>query len=738
MLQRISVLMLLILSTLVVVGQRLTMNSLSDKIPFSVNNNPAFLPSSKKILGVPLLSNHSAYVGNNGFSVAEFTTVDAENSVSPDLSLIDNLWRRNKLEFSLESNLFYFSRINGLGDYLDISYSIRSEGRLNYSDNLLYLGGNGNVGISDPNVDLRRISTKIMVFHQFSIGYNRLISPAVRFGMRFKVLNGVGLANLARPKGELEAGQDRWAFDVERLRFYSSGFSVSSRDGFDWRNKFFSKTNWGTAADIGLSGNLNDKTKLSMSLIDLGFIRWRDNTYKYELNNIQYEWTGFRSRELDDDDSQQQFEDDLDSLGDIGQNSDTAHISFIRPLTAKTYLTLERTLRPGKSVGVTFYSSIYNWRINPAFGFFYKTTIGKKVDWSASLNVQNRGVTLGSALNTQIGKTNIYVASDNVASIMTPASQKTMEVSIGAYISLERDPFKQKKLKPTKLKKGFMSKNPIYLGRSPFQRRRTNPKKKTNEEEKGRRKDERDLDKNKGPRERTFLTKEEKARKKEEQAVGEAKRGDAEDGNITLTKNEQALKNKNGTNRVAENLKIDEKTVVNKLNESDPSGDGNAEEVVRNRGKGFEDDADGDGVVDRRVEDNSADRLRDPSKDSSKDSPYVKPEPARSVPPLPFSDNHFIEEREVVYGDHPQEMHEGGYITFGVFPTQANAEHFQKQMLESGYRTKVGYLMDSKYYYVYKYKFEYSDRSEAIKEIKAWHKHPDFPNAWLLIVKKKE
>ncbi len=637
--------------------------------PASTTSNPAIKPNNKRIIGFPFLTNHDVYAGLNPFSINKIYEEENEE-LELRTSLTADLWKRNKVEFNIRSQWLYYGATNGLGDYFDISLSTRSNGYVNFSDNLTHFLIQGNEDINDPVIDLKRNNAKVQAYHELAFGYNRLIAPTTRLGIRIKVLSGIGMAQLRNPGGELNVSQSEWSFDVRRLLFRSSGFDIDRGEGLKWLNKAFNPENWGLGLDIGISTQVTEDIKAGFSILDIGAIRWGVNTYDLDLKNYSYRFSGIEVDANTDFEARfDELEADLDSIGDQISNSDTAHVNFISTTIPTSYLFVEKQLSKSRFIGASLFTQFQGTRFSPALTAYYKMIPNEKTGILANLTLQNRSLSLGASATKQFGRVNVFVGSDNITSILIPARVKSIDARIGAYISL--DP-KENKRRPTKKispKKASKFKGPnLSIGKARKSSSR-NFKKKRPEPENQSRKTDVEANKTNKSEGRTFKKKE------------TSKKPPVEDKATDLS----------------EESKASEKLIPEENSKEKKSPDNQIP---------------------------SLDETPSPDLDQDQD-----------VPALDFKESIFVEERLEDNSTRTDGLKPGGYIVFGVFNAKANAEHFKQRMLKKGYRTKIGYLSETKYYYAYKYQYALENRAEAIEELKAWHNHPIFPNTWLLLVK---
>jgi len=200
-------------------------------------------------------------------------------------------------------------------------------------------------------------------------------SSDLTIGWRGKILFGLANMSTAGTKLTGEVSTFQWAFPFEtQLRFASPalnpiedfGESENVSDNLDFEGKSNIGvsdvlSNLGLGMDIGANYKYNDKLQFAASLVDIGYIRWK-NGYTLKQNGTVY---------IDpiNNDSIENGE-YLDAVLDTFQNEltiDYQQESYTTALPAKVYLSARYLLHPKIGVGLVSRSLIFNKSIQQSF-----------------------------------------------------------------------------------------------------------------------------------------------------------------------------------------------------------------------------------------------------------------------------------------------------------------------------------------------------------------------------------
>ncbi len=177
--------------------------------------------------------------------------------------------------------------------------------------------------------------------------------------------------------------------------------------------------NMGMGADLGATYKLNKKFTFGASIIDLGYIKFKDDARNFNSINKNASFT-FEGIDVNDylgqPDSirKERMNNYLDSIVDIFQ-IDTTENSYYYPLNTKLNLTAFYQLTPKDKVSSLAKIELWNGKIHPSFLLAYNRNFGNILSLTASYCASNHDYfNIGFGFNVNLGPLQIYVITDNV------------------------------------------------------------------------------------------------------------------------------------------------------------------------------------------------------------------------------------------------------------------------------------------------------------------------------------
>lgn len=285
---------LLLLSVLTLTGQSL--RAQSSEIPLMGSRadfvrtqlNPSYIPTDADfVIGIPLLSdiNVSAHM--------PFTLHDVDKP-SDDKQLLRAYYDRliknlsgkdsgldaqvNLLQFGFKTNVGFFT----------FSFGLKGSAFASIDKSFGTLLSDGNINTLGEWQRGRMGSIRTYVYNELAIGYatDKLLSDGrLQVGARLKLLGGQLYAELVQSDFGLYTSPSG---DKLRLEAYQMGYinarglpRTNAQGKIDWGTADIASAvrphfpaNYGLGVDLGASYKIDDQWSVSLSLRDLGFIRW--------------------------------------------------------------------------------------------------------------------------------------------------------------------------------------------------------------------------------------------------------------------------------------------------------------------------------------------------------------------------------------------------------------------------------------------------------------------------------
>ena len=157
------------------------------------------------------------------------------------------------------------------------------------------------VGGSDGNTvyDFSNLSLSANVYAQAAYGFSIKIKDFMSVGLRAKFLLGMATLESNMTDLQLSMNQDKWMVNAGGRIVASSMFAgiMQDAEGTDILNDMMSvlqTPSIGAAFDLGVSVDFLKHFTVSASVLDLGFITWK-NPSSYNYGPSSWEYTGFEN-----------------------------------------------------------------------------------------------------------------------------------------------------------------------------------------------------------------------------------------------------------------------------------------------------------------------------------------------------------------------------------------------------------------------------------------------------------
>lgn len=249
--------------------------------------NPIAMPKHKVSIGLPLPSIyfHATHTG--------FTYADLVDGNKLNYNNLPNVLKDKNL-FSLGASVDLFSlRVKVKKSYFSFNITEHIDFDLSYPKDLLNLPIKGNAAFEGETIDLSGLKINLSEYREYGIGYNR-DGRVWQFGGRVKFL--YGKANISTRNSDVtidvENNTLNHSANAELEVNYAGPFvfptdlSNSDQDvdtDIETSEALFHRKNWGLAFDAAAGYKFSDRLFFSAALLNLGFIRWKENARNYKF-----------------------------------------------------------------------------------------------------------------------------------------------------------------------------------------------------------------------------------------------------------------------------------------------------------------------------------------------------------------------------------------------------------------------------------------------------------------------
>ncbi|HQN93690.1 MAG TPA: DUF5723 family protein [Prolixibacteraceae bacterium] len=422
--------------------------------PQSTHLNPAIINDQSKLtIGIPLLAGQSFSL-NNSFTISEITTVN-QNTLYIDLDKMNekaedknHLWQR------YTSNLadIQWRRENDC-----FSFSITGNQLLNgsFNNNIISLASKGNAPLKGKPIH-SNFDVNFIHYREFALGYNRNISEKLTLGGKLKFLTGLSAVDVQKMELTLETSADVEYANINAEGNYRLSLPTSMRLENNKINNPFNylttASNYGLAADLGVNYLLNPKIELSASIINLGFIRWK-NEAKTVSHNGSFAWKGFDLSNMKNligyekepyTDPFQAFKDSVKELVNFRE----ANNPFTTGIPMYIYFATGYTFSESFKAGIVDQVMVFDKQTRNSLTLSGNLNINRFASISAGYSIIDKSfanLSIGTAI--KLGPVQIYLLTDNILAINV-ANSNTFNIRAGANLmfgTIEKAPVKTKK-----------------------------------------------------------------------------------------------------------------------------------------------------------------------------------------------------------------------------------------------------------------------------------------------------
>lgn len=274
--------------------------------------NPAYQPVCRFYIGFPGLSPLQVSIDNNALaphdvlfynSTLDSTILFLHPQADKEKFLSNFLEKKNYLNTDVSAGIFSFGFMTGKM-YFTFDLSEKAYVRFNYPKDLpslpvyFSLDREGN----PRDFDLSSLAVNASAYSEIALGLSRsFLEGQLSAGVKGKILMGQGSLHTRNSSVTINTNfEDNWLINSDFGAYGSIPFSEIPSDSVgkfdfgnisftdpqasDFTNVFLRKPNPGFAFDLGLVYTPIKLITLSVSLLDVGFIRWKNYTYNMTQN----------------------------------------------------------------------------------------------------------------------------------------------------------------------------------------------------------------------------------------------------------------------------------------------------------------------------------------------------------------------------------------------------------------------------------------------------------------------
>jgi len=403
-------------------------------LPQSLHTNPYLFPTYRYSIGFPL---SGQWYWETKTNISLNTLISKiENGtlyISPD----DIISKLDKVNFvNNEFNLELFStsfRIKN--NFFSVFMTNKTFFEFRYPRDLLSIAWHGNGQFVGGEASFSGLGIDFMNYNELAIGYIRTLKEKLFIGGRLKYLQGLLSVKTSRSDFTLKVDTTTYWLTTN----YSATINIAAP--FDTNGPSFSSVsdvlnfgNNGLAFDIGAAYKINDKLTASLSVVDLGFIHWTKNTKSYTLEEGKLAFEGLKVDSTFNfnfnDSVLKVIQDTTLENFQITKNTDP----FSTAMNSRIYLTASYDLTKNDRFGLLVYNRFSKYYNYMSYSLLYQRMFGNILSLCANYTLTSRGNNkIGTGISLRILGSNFYFMTDDIISIIYPASANTFAFNFGWY-----------------------------------------------------------------------------------------------------------------------------------------------------------------------------------------------------------------------------------------------------------------------------------------------------------------
>ncbi|GAB4240393.1 MAG: hypothetical protein Tsb0034_16840 [Ekhidna sp.] len=379
--------------------------------------NPGLIPEGRLFIGIPVLSGVHFHVNSKLSYNQLFTKEGGDNVIKKD-KVLSNLQNQNMLSAHAGINLFHVGLRLKTGALLSFTGRERVEADLVYSKELIDYLWNGNEKYVNQDVKFSNLGVKASHFREFGVGFATPVDEQLTIGLRGKFL--VGFTDISTPgnvSATLTSSGEAFQLDADwsNVSLRTAGMDILSGDEGSLGSHLIMNGNKGVALDIGGSYRLNRYYTVTASLLDVGFISWKENIVNESLNDTTFTYSGVTLDEIGD--VRQIVEDSLLSKFETTENNDP----YKGWLPIKAYGSWIYHYSQNTDIHVTVGSRMVQRQLKMMYGAGVTHKFGRSFTASVSATkLPQQFFNIGAAIAVKGGPVQMYMAADQVVNFSVP------------------------------------------------------------------------------------------------------------------------------------------------------------------------------------------------------------------------------------------------------------------------------------------------------------------------------
>ncbi len=409
-------------------------------VPQSRLFNPAMEGLCRGYVGFPGIN--SVYTGlNNNFIQMEDVIFSGSNEYSDSLItplhpsydidiFLDKLKDLNRLSPEVYESILSFGFTAG-DNYFFLDIADRLDANVSIPKDMFTLALKGNVDFLNSSVDLSDLNLGASWYREFGFGFSREVSGNLRIGAKAKILFGIANVSIKNNGLNLQIDESNLfshtlnadlSINVSRnIDFYRDPETGTIDSMYmeepDLLPLIINFSNPGFGIDIGAVYNINKQFSVSASIVDLGYILWKEQSSNLNVKG-SYEFEGLNISSMLVVNDSSSMDDVLDELLDtllVTFDPADSHDAYKTYTPAKVYIGANYKVHDNISFGLLSKTQIEKGKLWESLTFSANLRAGKALTTSFSYSLTNSIYNnIGVGLSLRGGPFQFYFVTDKI------------------------------------------------------------------------------------------------------------------------------------------------------------------------------------------------------------------------------------------------------------------------------------------------------------------------------------
>ena len=409
--------------------------------------NPAFM-GERNYVSFPVLGGLNLGVqGNMGLSNFIYRLNDPASSyeltsfMSPTVSsseFLGGLKDNNSIDLNLSMPVFSFG-FHKWGGFNTFGVNLRVNSSVNLPYDLFAFMKNMQQD-GTTHYNLKNLGVRANAYAEIAFGHSREIMENLTVGAKLKVLLGAGNVDAYVNNADITLADDRWSMSLDAQGDLSVKGMALKTDPADAQGRrevtgvemdgFSPIAGTGFGIDLGAVYDMNEFVEgltVSASLLDLGFISWKETHRIANDGSTPFVFDGFTDIVVNDGDADNSLDNQFDRLSDDLEGM----VKFSDGgMASKRTTALNAVLNIGAEYELPWYRNLtFGFLMTSRFNKPYTWTEGRFyanvaplgwLDLSVNYAASRFGSSMGCMLNFHPKGFNFFIGSDNIPFKVNP------------------------------------------------------------------------------------------------------------------------------------------------------------------------------------------------------------------------------------------------------------------------------------------------------------------------------